>query len=465
MQKTQSCFILLLALFSIVFFGCKTESKIQKLNIKVSGTIEHPITVSLGGFFPFEGAYNFMDTSQLDINYRFVPGEMLSINYDTTFYLFFSDSIIVDYRFEKPTFYSSNSQNTKYNQFYNDLSTALGTFYNRSQLFFLDKTDSIIIDENYIDNYLSKSDSLIKQLVLNLCDKYQFPQNTRNELLSAELQTRKLSLSYFYLGSCIPKLDSLGMLKPRLQYYIDKIDSQYVTLFSQKYISLLIAQIAYQHTQLSIGRFKSSEMIQNYYSTIQHFFTKGNVSYDYLISCLEVQAKKNKIKLRGANLRLLKQDAKKSIFRKFVEPRYNLESRDNKDSKGDKSLYDSYYNSTELSSIISQFKNKPLLIDFWASWCLPCLKKMPETIDYKKRYPNLNIVFISLNQSQDVWKSYLHEHNLKEFPQYRRNFKNQDKIFSHIQEIPKYGLLNKDGHIELFDELSDSLINKYCEKF
>ena len=49
--------------------------------------------------------------------------------------------------------------------------------------------------------------------------------------------------------------------------------------------------------------------------------------------------------------------------------------------------------------------------------------------------------------------------------QYRRNYNNQDSLLKQISEIPKYGLLDKNGQIEMFDEISDSLIKKYYERF
>ena len=76
-----------------------------------------------------------------------------------------------------------------------------------------------------------------------------------------------------------------------------------------------------------------------------------------------------------------------------------------------------------------------------------------------------NILFISLDKHQDTWKLYLYGHDLMNYMQYRRNYNNQDSLLKQISEIPKYGLLDKNGQIEMFDEISDSLIKKYYERF
>ena len=66
----------------ILFLSCKTENKIQKININASGSVNNPVDVRLGSFFPSGGRLDFVDTSATNINYHFVPGEMVSIGRD-----------------------------------------------------------------------------------------------------------------------------------------------------------------------------------------------------------------------------------------------------------------------------------------------------------------------------------------------------------------------------------------------
>ena len=466
MKKNNRNLILILIQSLLLFYSCQPENKIPKLYVRVSGSPEHPVKATIGNFFPLGLELNLIDTSDINISYNFVPGEVFSINSDTTIRLFLPDSITIDYRFEKPVFLSTNATNAKYNQFYTDISQILTPVYQKDLIFLLDKKDSIVRDANYIDRYLTNSDSFTIKEVESLCSHYDFPKKITFDLLSSFLETKKLARSFFYLEHCIQKLDSLGTLEVRMQYYIDRINRQHISMFSQKDLSLLIKSIADQLIQSSIGHLKTSDDLQNYYSRLQHFFTIRSVSYDYLVSSLKVQAKKSSIKLKGSAFKPLIQDAKRSIFEKYVQTNYNRQSADLRDHSHDKNLYDTHFNSTDLSRVISQFENKPVVIDFWATWCLPCLKKIPEILEYKSKYPDLNILFISLDKSHDLWKLYLYEHNyLGDYFQYRRNYNNQDRIFNQILTIPKYGLLDKSGRMELFDELSDTLIKSYYKKY
>lgn len=461
MLKLNRFFISLL----IILNGCKPISEIQMLFIQASGSPKHPVKIGVGSFFPLGVQVNLIDTPNAQIKYRFIPGEMLSINNDTSFRFYYSDSVLVDYTIEPPKFYTSNLENSKYNQFYGDLSSVLSPIYQNNLIYFYGKEDSITADENFIANHLLKSDSLIMKKADSLFVKYQFSNRIASSLLSSILETQKLSLSYFYFRKCIPKLDSTGRLPLRLKYYIDEVNQQEISIFSLKNISLLIEAISYQLIKKSIYHISEQEELQEYYLQIQKLFVKGSVSYDYLISSLEVQAIRNKIKLKGANLRGLKNDAKKSKFKKYVQSNYTTVREGLKDLPVDKNLYAPSFYSTDLSIVISQFKDKPLLIDFWASWCLPCLKKIPEIVNYKEQYPNLNLLFISLDKSQDIWKLYLYKNDLGRFLQYRRNYNNQDILFKQILVIPKYGLLQKNGKIELFDEVTDLTIKNYYESF
>jgi thiol-disulfide isomerase/thioredoxin len=46
---------------------------------------------------------------------------------------------------------------------------------------------------------------------------------------------------------------------------------------------------------------------------------------------------------------------------------------------------------------LSAFRGKVVLLDFWASWCLPCKKLMPKLSELKSRLPELEVVAVSVD--------------------------------------------------------------------
>ncbi|WP_378182201.1 TlpA family protein disulfide reductase [Aquimarina sp. SS2-1] len=54
---------------------------------------------------------------------------------------------------------------------------------------------------------------------------------------------------------------------------------------------------------------------------------------------------------------------------------------------------------------LSDLQGNYVLLDFWGSWCPPCLKESPELVALHKKYAeNLTIVSIALEKDSESWK-------------------------------------------------------------
>lgn len=52
---------------------------------------------------------------------------------------------------------------------------------------------------------------------------------------------------------------------------------------------------------------------------------------------------------------------------------------------------------------LSDYKGKVLFVDFWATWCMPCLGEMPYFNELSKQFPDIQFVGISLDDNTEVW--------------------------------------------------------------
>lgn len=51
----------------------------------------------------------------------------------------------------------------------------------------------------------------------------------------------------------------------------------------------------------------------------------------------------------------------------------------------------------------SQWKGKPLIINFWATWCSPCREEIPEFIALQKQYAGkVRFIGVAIDEQKDV---------------------------------------------------------------
>ncbi|MGL1893335.1 MAG: TlpA family protein disulfide reductase [Spirochaetaceae bacterium] len=96
---------------------------------------------------------------------------------------------------------------------------------------------------------------------------------------------------------------------------------------------------------------------------------------------------------------------------------------------------------------LSDYKGKVLLLNFWASWCPPCISEMPSIEKLHQSVKDLDIEVISVNVGEkfDTVDSFMKEGNY--------NFEallDENNIISNlysIRNIPTTYIIDKDGFV------------------
>ncbi len=108
---------------------------------------------------------------------------------------------------------------------------------------------------------------------------------------------------------------------------------------------------------------------------------------------------------------------------------------------------------------LDNYQGDFLLIDFWASWCGPCIKQIPKLSDLQNKYSNINfkILSISIDTDNKKWLNAIMREEMK-----WDNVIDIDNEYSkklNIKSIPKTFLINPNGEIIGID-MNDEEIEK-----
>ena len=117
----------------------------------------------------------------------------------------------------------------------------------------------------------------------------------------------------------------------------------------------------------------------------------------------------------------------------------------NKDNKSYENVIFKDVNNKDVN--LDDFKNKLVIINFWATWCAPCRKEMPslDILQSDKRLSNLKVFPINVGK-EDILKSevFFKELNIKNLDIYFDDGIKLANSFS-LRGIPTSVIINKNG--------------------
>lgn len=113
---------------------------------------------------------------------------------------------------------------------------------------------------------------------------------------------------------------------------------------------------------------------------------------------------------------------------------------------------------------IKDLKGKVVLVDFWATWCGPCIAEMPNVLDNYEKYHDkgFEVVGISLDDNPEALQAFIDENNIPwatlfEEDETKRGFENPIAQHYGITGIPTVILVNQEGNVVSLEARDDTL--------
>lgn len=450
MKKTINFFSIRL-LGSLILFilvlsvtSCKKKTKIEsKLEQKLE--TEHQYQVSNN-----QSSINDSITISVKINGRGKTGFNIKDKYLHYYYLEFVNKSMTDTTIFKtiPKYHKTQIINIGGIK----LNNGKSEFY--EHYFFIDSTDNKLNfnyqngmmrlensnDFIYVDSLHKKYNDLSIELkkTNKKIDKklYELHQNLNKRYIK-ENNSHLVNLNEIYYLDLLQRIDTLN----------NKIDA-YLKEDRIKIICNPISSILFHYTKNKIHKLNFAKLDTATYSdTYIEFISIGVFNflrYEENKGDKQYQAAINWLKTTD----LYKKD---SIYiKKEITPLNNIGFKNKLKSL---ILLDVSLNKTSFSEMLKKNPSDYYLIDFWATWCAPCIKGINSM--GKMKFPkNVKIISLSLDKInvKDKWKSKTKELAQKiSFLVDEKNQKNKEFLkFIELQSVPRYILIDK--NMNLIDE-------------
>lgn len=99
---------------------------------------------------------------------------------------------------------------------------------------------------------------------------------------------------------------------------------------------------------------------------------------------------------------------------------------------------------------LSDFRGKVVYLDFWASWCGPCMREMPFAKELKNRFEgeeDLVFLYVSVDDDEQAWRRTVEQHDIKGVHLNVKGMRHDVAQSYNVQGVPSFFLIDREGVI------------------
>ena len=184
------------------------------------------------------------------------------------------------------------------------------------------------------------------------------------------------------------------------------------------------------------------------------YLSTSSIEFYKLLDDIDVYFSKNFIEKKFYKTFKIAYDSFNNIAPKKTAPNFTLKNK----------------NGSKVS--LSEYKGNVVYLNFWGTWCAPCIKSIPQHKLLQEKYKNQKVVFlyVALEGSDDGkyfknWKKFLSDRNFEGNHLIAKNQFNNLQIAPYlVSAAPTYVLIGKDGSVEIPRADGPSKISESIDK-
>lgn len=231
----------------------------------------------------------------------------------------------------------------------------------------------------------------------------------------------------------------------------DYNDSLYIHDMAGYYSNYLYT-VGGKYVNKKLQEIKNQEW-NKYYDFIEdNVYIKGKLSQDLRYTVLTNILTKSPWSDRKLYFDKFVSSVRDTAFIRWLKTSYESQLNPVLATAGDLVLLGFDGKRTTLSEILEHYKGSFVYVDFWASWCAPCLKEMPISRQLRENedYKDVVFVYLALNDREKEWKLAWEKAQLENYSHNYLVLNSQDAPFVRkykINSLPRYMIFDKNGNI------------------
>ena len=99
---------------------------------------------------------------------------------------------------------------------------------------------------------------------------------------------------------------------------------------------------------------------------------------------------------------------------------------------------------------LSDFRGKVVYLDFWASWCGPCMREVPHAKSLKEKLAqqdDLIFLYVSIDTDEQAWRNTVAEHDIKGVHLNVSGTRESAPLLYNVKGVPTFYIIGRDGNI------------------